>query len=344
MVSKNLKVKVLVTAVGGDIGQGVVTSLSLSSYPIKVIGMDMDYDSPGVFHCDVGYIVPPVKKKQAYLEKLIAICKDEKIDIAFVCAEQEQRLIAQRRAYLASKLKTHFIVQPLRVVVISEDKAKMHKELVQKGIRTPSICLSLENIHAFIRTYGFPIILKPRCGRGSKNVFIVKNVNELKVLWNDVPQLLAQQYIGNKNEDEYTVGVFLGADAKARGAIVMKRKLRFGVTWHAIADEYPDIAHCAIQAAEGIGAIGPCNVQLRSGADGELYVIEINARLSSTSVFRSKLGFNEPEACITHFLYKREPALKYRPAVIMRTWGDTIIPLKYYESIKKNGVIKINQK
>ena len=227
---------------------------------------------------------------------------------------------------------------------ISEDKAKMHEVLSKKGIRTPPICVHSDGINMFARAYGFPLILKPRRGSGSRNVFVVKNIRELKTLWGNVPRPLVQQYIGNKNEEEYTVGVFLGADGEARGAIVMKRKLRFGVTWHAIVDDYKSIADCAKEAAKAIGAIGPCNVQLRVGTDGEPYVIEINARLSSTSVFRSKLGFNEIEACIGHFLYGLEPILSHKHAVIMRTWSDTIVSREHYEALKKNGIIQISRK
>ena len=88
--------------------------------------------------------------------------------------------------------------------------------------------------------------------------------------------------------------LFLNKNSKALGTISMLRQLRFGLTFHAIVDDFPDITDVAIKAAESVGAIGPCNVQLRRNNKNEPCVIEINARISSTTAFRTHFGYFLP--------------------------------------------------
>jgi carbamoyl-phosphate synthase large subunit len=119
----------------------------------------------------------------------------------------------------------------------------------------------------------------------------------------------------------------------------MLRELRFGLTAHAIVDDYPDITALAIKAAERIGAVGPCNVQLKRDKAGKPCVIEINARISSTSAFRSHFGFNEVQACIDYFLNGKQPNLSYTKGVAMKSWNEVYTSLSQYRNLKRSGVV-----
>ena len=88
-------IKALVTACGGDIGQGVIKSLRMSGEKIRVIGTEITADNCGLFMADKGYILEPVlKNEKRYLKQLVAICNEERVDIVFVCFEAEQSAIA----------------------------------------------------------------------------------------------------------------------------------------------------------------------------------------------------------------------------------------------------------
>src|SRR3989344_2461506 len=273
-------IKALVTACGGDIGQGVIKSLRMSGEKIRVIGTEITADNCGLFMADKGYILEPVlKNEKRYLKQLVAICNEERVDIVFVCFEAEQSAIASAINILNKKTGAYFVVQ-------------------------------------------------------SKNT--------LDICQEDKP--LIQEYINNGQDDEYTVGVFLNKDSEALGAIAMLRKLKLGMTWHAIVNHYPDIEEIAGKTAESVGAIGPCNVQIRRDRNNKPCVIEINARISSTTVFREKLGFNEALASIDYFLKGKIPKLSHRPAVIMRTFGEYIVPLDKYLKIKSKNITNANEK
>lgn len=334
-------VRVLVTAVGGDIGQGVLKALALHPdfATFKTIGIDMSSDAPGLFLCDRGYRVAGAAQEKKYLQTVTAICVQEKINIAFVCTEMEQRLIARHRRVMQQKTKTFFVVQSPQTLEISMDKLKTYQLLRQHGIRTPETYYRAIDAARLIKKFGFPIVLKPSASSGSRNFHLVISQSQLRRLWPTIVQPVIQEYITNSENEEFTVGLFLSLQAKTMGVIAMQRQLRFGVTWQAVVDDFPEVVQVATRAAEAVGAVGPCNVQLRRDKNNQPCVIEINARLSSTSVFRAKLGFNEVRAALDYFLRKKTPVLNFKKAVLLRTWGELIVPVKKYQSLQLNGVV-----
>lgn len=339
-------INILITAVGGDIGQGVLKSLKISHYKnsIKIIGTDINAQAAGLYLCARGYIVEKAKQNPAkYLRRIIGICHNEKIDIAFICNEDEQLLLATQHDLLAKKVKTCFVVQPLKTISICRDKLKLRAFLTAKGIKYPATCRADEvrAVRQLIKKYGWPIIVKLRFGYGGFNNYfkIIYDLKELKQYLKSNSDIIAQEYITNKNEEEYTVGLFLDNKSKVLGAIAMLRKLRFSLTWHAVIDDYPDIVALAVSAAEAVGAVGPCNVQLRRDKNNRPCVIEINSRISSTTAFRALLGFNDAAAAIDYFIKNKKPNLKYKPAVAMKIWDELIVPRRDYEKLKKSGKI-----
>ena len=124
-------VNVLITAIGGDIAQGVLKSLQLSRSSLRLIGSDISPYAAGLFLVKRGYVVAPARKKTQYLEDIIKICRTEKIDIVFACNEEEQYLIAANLKKLQTQTKAFFVVQPLSVLTICQDKFKLYQFLTK---------------------------------------------------------------------------------------------------------------------------------------------------------------------------------------------------------------------
>ena len=55
---------VLISAVGGDIGQGILKSITSTRPRFRIIGCDMNPNSSGLFLCDKGYIVASAKNNK----------------------------------------------------------------------------------------------------------------------------------------------------------------------------------------------------------------------------------------------------------------------------------------
>lgn len=332
-------INVLITAVGGDIGQGFLKSLRLSFRRLNIIGTDINPNTAGIFMCDKGYIVPPAKNKSKYLQQIIDICQKEKIDIVFSCHEEEQYVLASNIAKVSKNTKAYVVVPPIEVVSLCQDKLQTYRFLSKKNIRTPKTEATRKGAERLIKKYGFPIVLKSRIGSGSKDFHIVKNKKEFNRFWQEISKPIAQKYIVGTSEEEYTVGIFLDRQAKTLGAITMLRQLRFGLTSHAVVDNYPDVTKLAIKTAETIKAVGPCNIQLRRDSKGQPCVIEINPRISSTTAFRALLGFNEARAAIDYFLKNKQPNLKFKKGVCIKAWDELIIPTRHYKKLKRIGRI-----
>lgn len=332
---------ILVTASGGDIGQGIIKSLRFSPHTVKILCTDITAEAPGLFLGDKGYVVPAAAPHpKEYLAVIGDLCCLEAVDMVFVCHETEQRLVAEHRTELMKKTSAYFVVQSQTTLERCMDKVRLYDYLSERGIRVPETYVKKEDSSLLIKKYGFPLVLKSRSGSGSRGFHLVKNQFALETAWSETEFPLIQEFISNKNGEEYTVGVFLDKESRALGAIPMLRQLRFGMTWHAIVNDYPGVTAAAIQAAEAVQAVGPCNVQLRLDAEGKPCIIEINARISSTTIFRAKLGFNEAVAALDYFLENKKPQLAFNTGVVMRTWDELIVPLEAYRELIEKGSVE----
>lgn len=324
---------VLISAAGGDIALGVLRSLRAAGRAVRTIGIDISPDAAGLYVCDMGYVVPKASEEERYLEQIMSICVDEKVTFAFICNEAEQRVIAKHLPTLQKKLPTYFLVQPNSVLAITMDKYATCSFLKGRGIRVPESAVTKDEAAAIAQRCGFPLALKSRFGSGSKHFYKMSGKAELAALWKKVPEPILQEYIGDEETKEYTVGIFLDKHSRALGSIAMERELRFGLTWIATAQSLPDVEKLAILAAETVGAVGPCNVQLRRDARGELAVIEINARLSSTVPMRALLGFNEANASLDYFLYGKKPSFNVQSGFCVRSWSEVVVEKKRHDML-----------
>jgi carbamoyl-phosphate synthase large subunit len=126
--------------------------------------------------------------------------------------------------------------------------------------------------------------------------------------------------------EEYTAGCFSDRDGKVRGVIVMKRDLLEGTTYRAEAGEFPIVRAEAMRIAEALRPMGPCNLQLRLHR-GAAVCFEINTRFSGTTPLRARLGFNDVEAALNHYVLGQHaselPVIT--EGVVLRYWNEAYI-------------------
>jgi len=333
---------VLISAVGGDIGQGILKSLRLVRPPVRIIGCDMSPNTPGPFLCDKGYIVAGAKKdEKKYIQDIVRICKQEKVDAVFSAQPYELNALCPLRDSLQHRTGAYFAVQTKDVWGVCMDKLRTYQCLKKAGIRSPETYATKKGFDVLVKKYGYPVLVKRKSslGSGFHDYNLINKKKDFEKAWKEIENPIVQEYITDKNNEEYTVGVFLDKNSKALGAISMLRELRFGLTFHAIVDDFPDVADVAVKAVESIGSVGPCNVQLRRDRAGEPCVIEINARMSSTTAFRTHFGFNEAQACMDYFLNHKKPHLSYKKGVAMKAWAEVYTSISQYRNLKKKRVL-----
>jgi len=306
---------------------------------VRIVGTDVQPFSAGLFRCDRGYLVPPANSKD-WLNRVIMICRDEQIDAILIGSHPEILAFSRHKEKIEKKSRTKVIVNSFPIVDTFNDKWKTVRFLKKHNLDHPvSVLNDADSIARLIRTTGFPLVVKPRKGASSKNVFIVSGKRELDSALGVVPDPVIQKYIEG---EEYTSGVFFDKESNIRGIITMKRDLCFGTTYRSIVDDFPEINDNVRKFGEvlgGHGAIGSINVQSRF-MDGKLYIFEVNPRFSGTTGVRSLFRFNEPDAVIRNFLLGEEiKDFRHTKGIAMRYWEEVYTTLEEGDRIIRDGFI-----
>lgn len=270
---------VLVSGVAGDIGFGIVRILKEWGIFSRLHGIDTHADHPGAFILDECTVAPRASEDR-YLTWLSDYISSNQIDVFIPSSEAEIAVLtaAELDEIAGAKIlrNTNFTIQK------SLDKSECLSYLASCGIAVPN-----NGLVGSSAPLNYPVIVKPRSGQGSKGVTFVQNAAELTNcqtgwVWQDC--LLP-------DDQEYTCPVYASSTTNMR-ILVIKRKLVGGLTGSGVVVDSPEIESYVRTIAETMQLAGAINVQLRLTARGPL-LFEINPRLSSTLVFRDKMGFSD---------------------------------------------------
>lgn len=327
--------RVLITGIGGNVGQGVLKSLRAASKPFHIVGIDMEALSAGFSLVD-RYYQTPRTSDPAFPNALAEIAWQEKLEAVYVCSPAELEFFGGHKKDLEQELELSIFANPLNVIQTGSDKLKTANFLRDAGFPFPeTVLIENENdVERLIERPGFPLILKPRGGFSSKNIFLVNSREEIQAAAKLVPDLIVQQYLPD-DSSEHTAATLSGADGKVRALIILRRDLLQGTTYRTELIEDDNLNRQMVRIVEALGAVGPCNLQFRM-LDGVPYVFEINPRFSGTSGIRYLYGFNDCELIFDLLHLKQEvqqPALK--KAVVLRYWNEVCIPGATFNDLRE---------
>jgi carbamoyl-phosphate synthase large subunit len=334
-----MKVNVLITGAGGNLGHFIKEALIHSSLSYRIIGCDWSPNALGLYQADIGYVVPPAKSAE-YLDEIIKICQKEDVHIIMAGGMLEMHMLAQNKELIKEMSGAFVVSSAPEDLKRMEDKWELTQSLKRMNYDYPRSTLpnSKDEIESFIQTYKFPFIIKDRFGAGSKGVAVVKNQKDLDYFLTTIPNAILQEYL-YPDDEEYTVGVFTNASHQPCASIVMKRDLGLGMTFKAqvLPNSYLG-AHCE-KIVQNMNCIGPANVQLRVTDRGPV-VFEINPRFSSSTSARPLFGYNDVEMSIKEFVLKEPVA---RPQIkegrFLRMINDVYISNKDFEKLEQTKKI-----
>jgi carbamoyl-phosphate synthase large subunit len=318
---------VLVTAVGGGVGQSIVKSLRPTDY--VVVGMDSDALAAGL------YAVPTARIGRAardprFVDSISDVCREEHCSLVFPGLEPELLPLSENAARLAAEGVTAVVSRP-EVVRCCDDKLATAAFLAEHGFSAPTTIPFTEDVD---RSW-FPFVLKPRHG-GARSVrtYVVRDQAEFEVARTlvDAQNCVVQEYIDG---DEYTCGT-VNLDGACRGVIVMRRSLRDGDTYKAFVVRDESIEKRIAEIADVLGPFGPCNFQFRCKG-GEPWIFEINARCSGTTYARALAGFNEPRMVADHVLHGVAPTYEIREIAVLRYWNELTVPPEHIAQLRDRG-------
>jgi carbamoyl-phosphate synthase large subunit len=148
---------------------------------------------------------------------------------------------------------------------------------------------------------------------------------------------VAEERLGTPDE-EYTAGCFCDDAGAVCGVIVFRRELLEGTTWRAEAGLYPEVRAEAERIAAALKPRGPCNIQMRM-SQGRPVCFEINVRFSGTTPIRARMGFNEVDAALRHFVLG-EPVPRFplvAEGVALRYWNEVYVAPEAVQQLRRDG-------
>ncbi|MDD5704299.1 MAG: ATP-grasp domain-containing protein [Kiritimatiellae bacterium] len=322
---------VMVTGVGGGVGQSVLKALS--GGPYRVVGVDSEPLAAGLHAVDKAYL-GVYASNPAFVDRLLDICAKECCKLIFAGHDVEILPMAENASRFQAQGVTAVVSSP-DVIRICDDKLATNAFLKANGYAVPETWRLAE-----VTTIKGPVVLKPQCGGArSRNTYVVRSTKEFDVYRRlvEADNCIVQEYIEG---DEYTCGsVSLGGTCA--GVIVMRRVLRDGDTYKAFAVRDAKLESHVRAIVEALKPFGACNVQLRV-RDGIPYVFEINARCSGTTAARALAGFNEPRMIADYLLEGHPPVFHVREVSILRYWNELVVDNARIAQLRDSGVLQGN--
>jgi carbamoyl-phosphate synthase large subunit len=275
--------RILVTAIGGDIGYGIGKILRKAGIAEHLVGCDVHREHAGRFYFDQCDVVPRADSSD-YVSSLLRVAKANRVDLIIPTSEPELR-------YLVAS-NTLSDLQGIPLLLVNQqslrsgfDKLQTAALLRQAGLPFPWTGLVGDG-----PPQALPCIIKERFGAGSRGLSIVDE--ELAPVYMRTRSADIWQELLHPADQEHTCGLYRTMDGDIR-TIVFRRKLVAGVTTYGkVVRNHPQIEQLLVRLAEVLELRGSINVQLMLTDNGPR-VFEINPRFSSTVVFRHLLGFQD---------------------------------------------------
>tara|TARA_B100000900_G_scaffold380398_1_gene366076 strand:- start:89 stop:1051 length:963 start_codon:yes stop_codon:yes gene_type:complete len=281
--------KVLITGIGGDLGQSISRVISECFPDFYIYGTDITNLNSGYLFCNKLFMISSAIQ-DSYIDDLSKLIADLNIDLLVPSTEKEISLISN---FLIND--KFFGVRVLgifqEILSIGEDKYITNQWLNKIGIEVPKTWLFNElnenRINNYLSDFG-NLILKKRIGSGSRNIYKLENYSDIpSYVFKSSDEWIVQEFLSEEN-GEYTIAVsLLDNDFKY---IQLKRSLRFASTHFAEVVDLIEVKKIVEKIKNYLNKDCAFNIQLRL-KNGLPMIFEINPRFSSTVYSRHILGF-----------------------------------------------------
>jgi carbamoyl-phosphate synthase large subunit len=285
---------------------------------LRVIAADSDPLSVGFLFADAAYQVPLVSSPR-YFDALVEICRRERVDWILPALDEELLTLAGRCTELEA-CGARLLSSPVPCLETCVDKCATHAFFRQHGIPTPATWEPDSKPLA-----GFPVIVKPRRGRGSTGIYIARDTNQLDFFSGYVRDAIVQEFMTGR---ELTVDIL--TDFASNPLFIRPRyrlKTESGISYKGAVVDHPGIVCWVEKIVRTLGLIGPANIQCFVDESDGIWFTEINARLAGSVAltFEADPAF----ACaLVSILNGGSPGPAVAPAkplIMLRYWSEVYL-------------------
>jgi carbamoyl-phosphate synthase large subunit len=308
---KNHKQKVLVTGIGGNVGQGILRNIRNAFPELSIVGTDIEDFTAGHYFCD-HFEKVPYSYESHFSKSFLKIIARQKPDLIIPSTDYESVAFAK----IQDKLPP-VIASPLEVGQMFLDKFTTWEKCAALNVPFAPSCLPKDYHNQWKN-----IIVKPREGRGSRGLHI--NPSSLDAF--DDTSMVQELLVGK----EVTSAFYVTKTGEIRGPFTMERALVNGMTGKCqVICQYDEpIAQLVSTYVSKFDIIGPCNIQSIVTGSGDIIPFEINCRYSGTNSIRTHFGFADVKWGIEEYLLNQTPSdYKMTKGSAVRLFMDII----YYD-------------
>ena len=255
----------------------------------------------------------PAALDPLFTSAVVDLCKKLDIDLLVPGVDEELLKIWDASEELPT---TKLFMPKASFVTAMNDKLKMNRLFMRYGLDVPRAVQADETTTGLT----FPVVVKPRVGRGSRDIFIIDQPHKLSpmldALNGPIENWMVQERVDGK---EYTVQVVCGADSSVLVVLpILALEKRGSTTVAEIADD-PEIKEYCKLINRCFSPQGTYNVQLIKSGDGRIRCFEVNPRISTTFCMAIKAGF-DPFRSFCEGKPFFETAKKPPPIRLVRHW------------------------
>ena len=258
----------------------------------KVIATDCSNLAPAVYDADKFYLVPRITAP-GYLEQILTICREEKIDGVFSLIDPELSMLAKERERFLEIGATP-IISPYDLVETCFDKYKMYQMLCEMQIPTGKCFIDKEAFYQALADgeISYPVFVKPVRGSASININKVNSKEEIELLFSLYDDLMIQEYMDGQ---EYGADVYVDmVSGKCTSLFVKKKiKMRAGETDKSVSFKDEKLFAMLRDFVERCGFCGMIDIDIFQ-INGTYYISEVNPRFGGGYPHAYACGVNMP--------------------------------------------------
>jgi len=294
----------------------------------KIIVTDMSVLAPAIYEADKYYIVPKITDLN-YIDKILDICKKEKIDGVLSLIDPELSLLAENENKF-KEIGVKIVGSSYELCEMALDKIQMYNFCKKNGFKTARSWNNLEEFKNSLarKEVMFPVFVKPQCGSASIAISKVYDIETIELLFlhaKEEEKLMIQEFL---NGQEIGVDTYIDLISGEVVSIFSKKKIvmRAGETDKAVSFKDEKLFELIKNFIKKSGYKGQIDIDIFE-IEGEYYISEVNPRFGGGYPHAYECGINNIKFILNNLSGEVNESVigKYEENIYMMKYNEVCI-------------------
>ena len=283
--------------------------------------------APSIYEADKYYIVPRMTAP-GYLDVILAICENEKIDGVLSLIDPELSLLAKNKDKFEA-VGTTVIGSSYELCEMSLDKFEMFKWLTNHGYKCAKSYMNKEEFFEDVEVgkVKYPVFVKPARGSASIAISKVYDKETVELLFAHDENLMIQEFLDGQ---EIGADVYIDMISGEIISIFTKKKIvmRAGETDKAVSFKDKKLMELIKKFVSEAGYRGQIDIDVFD-VNGEYYISEVNPRFGGGYPHAYESGADHMKLIVNNLEGKEN-------SVIIGNYEEGTYMMKYNEIMVKH--------